>query len=103
MLTDHALIPSRNNPKCTETAAYRTIFHSNIRKVRSFRNRQVIGSSPIVGSMLSATYVPFSLHRQRIVTFQVSLVDGISHRLHVIVMLIPHRGANVAMAHRIHD
>jgi hypothetical protein len=39
------------------------------------------------------------------VTFQVSLVDDISHRLQVqvIVMLIPHCGANVAMAHRIHD
>ena len=36
-------------------------------------------------------------------TFQISLVDGISHLLKVIVMLIPHRGANVAMAHRIHD
>lgn len=37
-------------------------------------------------------------------TFQVSLVDDISHRLQVqvIVMLIPHCGANVAMAHRIH-
>jgi hypothetical protein len=29
-------------------------FHSNIRKVASFRNRQVIGSSPIVGSISKA-------------------------------------------------
>ena len=45
---------SRNNPKCTETAACRPIFHNNIRKVTSFPNpnRQVISSSPIVGSIL---------------------------------------------------
>jgi len=31
------------------------ILHNNIRKVGSFRNRQVIGSIPILGSILSIT------------------------------------------------
>ena len=48
--TNRCTMPDRNNPKHTETAAHRPIFHNNIRKVGSFRNRQVIGSSPIVGS-----------------------------------------------------
>ena len=35
------------------------IFHNNIHKAGSIRNRQVIGSSPIVGSILSITYSHF--------------------------------------------
>jgi hypothetical protein len=35
------------------------IFHNNIHKAGSIRNRQVIGSSPIVGSILSIIYSHF--------------------------------------------
>ena len=41
---------SQNPLNCTKTAAQRLIFHNNIRKVGSFRNRQVTSSTLVVGS-----------------------------------------------------
>jgi hypothetical protein len=54
--TNCCTIASQNPLNCTKTAAQRLIFHNNIRKVGSFRNRQVSGSSPLVGSILSSPY-----------------------------------------------
>ena len=42
--------PHPERPKTTRNAPEPPIFHNNIHKAESFRNRQVIGSSPIVGS-----------------------------------------------------
>ena len=42
--------PPPERPKTTRNAPEPPIFHNNIHKAESFRNRQVIGSSPIVGS-----------------------------------------------------
>jgi len=44
----HKTIPER--PKTPRNTPEPPIFHNNIHKAESFRNRQVIGSSPIVGS-----------------------------------------------------
>ena len=43
--------PPPERPKTTRNAPKPPIFHNNIHKAESFRNRQVIGSSPIVGSI----------------------------------------------------
>jgi len=42
--------PPPERPKTPWNAPEPPIFHNNIHKAESFRNRQVIGSSPIVGS-----------------------------------------------------
>ncbi len=49
----------KRSPECSKTpqnALQQPLSHNNIRKTGSIRNRQVIGSSPIVGSILSITY-----------------------------------------------
>jgi hypothetical protein len=48
----HNCFPDPPQKNCTKTAAHAPIFHNNIRKVGSFRNPQVSGSSPLVGSIL---------------------------------------------------
>jgi len=50
----HTRFPER--PKMHQNGSGSLTVHNNIRKVGSFRNRQVIGSSPIVGSMFSYAY-----------------------------------------------
>ena len=45
--------PPPERPKTPRNAPEPPIFHNNIHKAESFRNRQVIGSSPIVGSINS--------------------------------------------------
>ena len=66
----HNSFPER--PETHQYRSQRPIFHNNIRKVGSFRNRQVSGSSPLVGSILSITYRTFSLHPQLVVTWFVT-------------------------------
>jgi|SRR5579864_424122 len=46
----HNCSPER--PETHQNHFQSAILHNNIRKVGSFRNRQVIGSSPIVGSII---------------------------------------------------
>ena len=51
--TNCCTIASQNPLDCTKTAAQRLIFHNNIRKVGSFRNRQVTSSTLVVGSNIT--------------------------------------------------
>src|SRR5271165_7099271 len=53
--------PPPERPKTPWNAPEPPIFNNNIHKAESFRNRQVIGSSPIVGSIFSIAYRP-SVH-----------------------------------------
>jgi hypothetical protein len=52
--TNRCTIASQNTPKRARTTLNNIIFHNDIRKIESFRNRQVSGSSPLVGSSFSA-------------------------------------------------
>ena len=49
--TNCCTIASQNTPKRTRTTLNHIIFHNNIRKVGSFRNRQVTSSTLVVGSI----------------------------------------------------
>ncbi len=53
----HELLHNRSpeRPKTHQNHSEPLMFHNNIRKVGSFRNRQVSGSSPLVGSILFST------------------------------------------------
>jgi hypothetical protein len=53
----HDCFPER--PETHKNHFEAPLLHNDIRKVGSFRNRQVSGSSPLVGSILSNTYKPF--------------------------------------------
>jgi len=48
--------PPPERPKTTRNAPEPPIFHNNIHKAESFRNRQVIGSSLIVASRFPIVY-----------------------------------------------
>jgi hypothetical protein len=53
----------KRSPECSKTpqnALLQTLSHNNIRKTGSIRNRQVSGSSPLVGSILSSTCDQFT-------------------------------------------
>jgi hypothetical protein len=52
----HELLHNRfpERPKTHQNHFEAPILHNNVRKTESFRNRQVSGSSPLVGSILTS-------------------------------------------------
>jgi hypothetical protein len=68
------------------------------------RNRQVSGSSPLVGSIFSITYGHSSLSARLSVTWfvtQISPIDGVANRIQH-RMLVPHGCTHIRVAHDIY-